>query len=168
MLGVTFATDVKTATELAEEFKAAGVPAEVVHAETKHRDRILEKFARREILQLVNVDVFGEGFDLPAMEVVSFARRTESYGLYVQQFGRPLRPDYAEGFDLTTREGRLAAIAASHKPRALIIDHVGNVFPRHGLPDVRRTWSLDRREKRSRGVSDPDIIPITTCLNPEV
>ena len=31
--------------------------------------------------------------------------------------------------------------------RAIIIDHVGNVF-RHGMPDEDRDWSLESKKKR--------------------
>lgn len=141
-LGVTFAVDVESATEQCAAFRAAGVPAEVVTSKTPDalRIAILRRFRAREVLQLVNVDLFGEGFDLPAIEVVSMARPTQSYGLYVQQFGRALRP--LEG-----------------KAHALVIDHVGNVV-RHGLPDKPRVWSLDRRERRSNAGS---TIPLRIC-----
>lgn len=165
-LGVTFAVDVEAATEIAGAFRAAGVPAEVVSAKTPDalRAQILRRFKAREILQLVNVDLFGEGFDLPAIEVVSFARPTESFALYCQQFGRALRlmlsKEAAAVHAHLTDAQRLAAIAASEKPVAFIIDHVGNVL-RHGLPDARREWSLDRRERRGGGKSD--AIPLRTC-----
>jgi hypothetical protein len=42
---------------------------------------------------------------------------------------------------------------------------VGNTL-RHGLPDAARTWSLDRRERKSRVVQN-DVIPLRNCLNPE-
>jgi DNA repair protein RadD len=147
-LGVTFDVDVESAAETAAAYRAAGVPAEVVSAKTPDvvRAAILRRFRNRELLQLVNVDLFSEGFDLPAIEVVSMARPTQSYGLYVQQFGRSLRP--LEG-----------------KSHAIIIDHVGNVG-RHGLPDAKREWTLDRRERRSRS-APTDVIPVRTCLNPE-
>lgn len=167
-LGVTFAVDVEAATEIAKEFKAAGVPAEVVSAKTPDtlRAQILRRFKNRDILQLVNVDLFGEGFDLPAIEVVSFARPTESFSLYCQQFGRALRlmlsPDALKVHSNLTDQQRLEAIAASSKPVALIIDHVGNVL-RHGLPDARRDWSLDRRERKSAKKSD--AIPLRVCVN---
>lgn len=170
-LGVTFATDVDTATDTAAEFNAAGVPAEVVSAKTPDADRIaiLARFKRRELLQLVNVDLFGEGFDLPAIEVVSMARPTQSFALFVQQFGRALRL-MIDGtlypvWDTITDEERRAHIAASSKPAAIIIDHVGNV-ERHGLPDAYREWSLDRRERRSKSAPS-DVIPVRTCLNPD-
>jgi DNA repair protein RadD len=146
-LGVTFTESVETATDIAARFNAAGVPAAVVSAKTKDADRvsILKRFKARELMQLVNVDLFGEGFDLPAIEVVSMARATESYGLYVQQFGRSLR-------------------LLNGKQYAIIIDHVGNVT-RHGLPDARREWTLDRRDKRSKSKIS-DAIPVKTCTNP--
>lgn len=83
-LGITFATDVETATEIALKYAKNGIPAEVVSHKTPDADRvrILRRFRRRDLLQLVNVDLFGEGFDLPAVEVVSMARPTESFGLY--------------------------------------------------------------------------------------
>lgn len=146
LLGITFATDVETATTIAEGFNAAGVPAEVVSAKTPAAERaeILDRFKRRELLNLVNVDLFGEGFDLPAIEVVSMGRPTQSFSLFVQQFGRALR----------LMEG---------KSRALIIDHVGNVL-RHGLPDAARVWTMDRAEKRGASTKVDDSIPVTSCL----
>ena len=82
-LGVTFAVDVESATEIAQSFNDAGIPAAIVHAETPTYDRVrlLNMFKKRELLQLVNVDLFGEGFDLPAIEVVSMARPTHSFPL---------------------------------------------------------------------------------------
>lgn len=144
-LGVTFTVDVASATLVARQFNEAGVPAEAVSAKTPdlNRMQILERFRRREILQLVNVDLFGEGFDLPAIEVVSFARPTASYGLYVQQFGRALRP--LEG-----------------KTEAIIIDHVGNVM-RHGLPDAERAWSLSSGGTPRTKLPD-DEIPLRYCI----
>jgi len=141
-LGVTFAVDVESATDLATAFKQAGVPAECVSAKTPDlvRHRILQRFARGEIKQLCNVDLFGEGFDLPAIEVCTMARPTQSFGLFVQQFGRALR-------------------LLDGKEHGIIIDHVNNCM-RHGLPDAAREWSLDRREKRAK--SDSTIL-IRVC-----
>lgn len=169
-LGVTFAVDVEAATEIAAAFRASGVPAEVVSAKTPDalRSQILRRFKAREILQLVNVDLFGEGFDLPAIEVVSFARPTESFALFCQQFGRALRLMLSKEAGAVhahlTDAQRKAAIAASEKPVAYIIDHVGNVL-RHGLPDAKREWSLNRRDRKSGGKSD--AIPMRVCVNPE-
>ena len=172
-LGVTFATDVETATDIAAQFNLAGVPAAVVSAKTPDAERIaiLRRFKRRELLQLVNVDLFGEGFDLPAIEVVSMARPTKSYALFVQQFGRALRLMISEilmgAWDTYTDEQRRQFIAESSKPHAIIIDHVGNVGDGdgHNLPDAPRVWSLDRRSNKSRGPTD--AISTCTCKNPK-
>ncbi len=167
-LGVTFAVDVEAAGEIAAAFRAQGVAAEVVSAKTPDalRASVLRRFKAREVMQLVNVDLFGEGFDLPAIEVVSFARPTESFALYSQQFGRALRlmlsKEAAAVHATLTDAGRREAIKASEKPVAFIIDHVNNVL-RHGLPDARREWSLDRRE-RGRGKKS-DAIPLRVCVN---
>ena len=147
-LGITFVTDVETAVRTAEEYTRSGVPAAAVSAKTADRERtaIVRRYRRRELLQLVNVDLFGEGFDLPAIECVSMARPTHSYPLFVQQFGRGLRP----------MEG---------KTHATIIDHVGNVIRHGGPPDFPRSWSLERREKSARKKKDPDAIPLRACSN---
>lgn len=165
-LGITFAVDVEAAGEIASAFRAQGVPAEVVSAKTPDalRASILRRFKNREIMQLVNVDLFGEGFDLPAIEVVSFARPTESFALYSQQFGRALRlmlhEDIGARWASLSDAERRQHIAASEKPKAIIIDHVNNRI-RHGLPDAPRQWSLDRREKRN---SKSDAIPVRACV----
>ena len=142
-LGVTFAVDIDSATEIAEAYRRQGVKAEVISSKTPDilRSSIMQRFRNREIMQLVNVDLLGEGVDVPAIEVVSMARPTQSYGLYSQQFGRALRP-------------------MPGKTHAIIIDHVDNVI-RHGLPDAPREWSLDARDKRQR--TNSDTIPLRTC-----
>lgn len=142
--GVTFATDVETASHIAAQFNDAGIPALMVSAKTPDRVRLeaVNRLKSGDLMMLVNVDLFGEGFDLPAIEVVIMARPTASFGLYVQQFGRALR-------------------LLAGKKFGIIIDHVKNVV-RHGLPDAHRVWTLDRREKRGKGQKD-DVPPVTAC-----
>ena len=144
-LGVTFTVDVEGAAQTAARFRSAGITAEVISAETPGpiRRQILRKFRRRDVMQLVNVDLFGEGFDLPAIECVSMGRPTQSFPLYAQQFGRTLR--LLEG-----------------KKFGIIIDHVGNVVRHQGPPDRPRPWTLDSRERKSRA-EPSDAIPIRVC-----
>ncbi len=106
-----------------------------------------EAFKRGEITHLCNVDLFSEGVDISGVQCCIDQRHTKSLTYFLQFVGRMLRPEYAPGFDLSTRSGRLASIAASRKPYAVYIDQVGNV-ERHGLPCDERTWSLDGRQKR--------------------
>jgi superfamily II DNA or RNA helicase len=135
--GLTFVSDVKTAYDIAAQFNAVGTRAEAIHAGTPDRERqsMLDRFRAGRIKQLVNVDLFGEGFDVPAVEVVSMARPTKSYGLYAQQFGRALR-------------------ILDGKERAIIIDHANNVIEHKGPPDRPREWSL---ESRCRGKQESTV-----------
>lgn len=161
---IVFATDVETAEEMAAAYNAAGVPAAALSGETdqSERDAKLDAFEDGKLLVLVNVDLFDEGFDVPGVEVVILARPTESLAKYLQMVGRALRVLYAKGFDLATAAGRRAAIAASDKPHALVIDPVRN-WERHGMPNWPRKWSLDGRAKGERG-SGSGTVPQRVCL----
>ena len=130
-LGMTFAADVEHGREISSRFNSVGIPAELVTAKTINRGDILERFKRRELLQLVNVDIYGEGTDVPDLEVVSLARPTRSLAVHRQQTGRVLRPG-----------GRTC----------IIIDHVGNTIE-HGPPDMPVVWSLLGRTTTKRSVS---------------
>ncbi len=145
-LWITFSPDVETATEMTAAYRLAGVRAETLTGKTDDyvRRQILKRFAAREIDQIVAVDIISEGFDLPAIEGASFARRTESLALYMQQFGRTLRP----------MEG---------KERAIIIDHVANIIRHQGPPDKPRPWSLERS---GGGSSSGGGIPYRICAGP--
>jgi len=164
--GLTFAVDIEAAEELVAAYRKANVPAEIVTAGTdiSERAKIMRRFRQGNVLQLVSVDVLGEGTDVPAVEIVSMARPTHSFQLYAQQFGRALRVSVAQAiydnWDQYSDADRLTFIAASEKPKAIIIDHVGN-WERHGLPDRPRTYSLERRERRSR--RQEGEIPLKLC-----
>ena len=169
MLGIAFAVDIEHAIALTKEFNDKGVPAELITGDKDDEDsrrKKLKRYRKRETLVLVNVDLFGEGFDLPAIEVVMMARPTASYALFAQQFGRGLRlgvgKEYLAHWEDYTAEQRLAIIAASPKPVAHIHDHVGNVLHFKGPPTVPREFSLGGRT--GRGPSD--AIPLRVCLNP--
>lgn len=145
---VVFTTDIEDAGSVAQRFKDVGVSAEALSSRNSHGERTvaIRKFKNGETTVLVNVDLFGEGFDLPAISCAVFARPTMSYGLYVQQFGRALR-------------------ILDGKTHAVIIDHVGNIQRHGGPPDRPRVWSLERREKRGKGVKDPDLLDLRNCTN---
>jgi superfamily II DNA or RNA helicase len=142
---IVFATDVETASDMAKRFCAAGVRAAALSANTARniRNMYTDDFETGKLEVLVNVDLFGEGFDVPTCEVVIMARPTESLGMYLQQFGRALR-------------------TSPNKQYGLVIDMVSN-WLRHGLPDKQHIWSLDRRDKRAKKKPDPDDIALTVC-----
>lgn len=171
-LGITFATDIEAASEYTDAFRRAGVAAEIVTGKTPDalRQSILARFRRGDVKMLVNVDLFGEGFDVPAVEIVILARPTKSFSLYAQQVGRVLRVMVeawlAKQWGSFTDAERLGHIAVSRKPVGIVVDLVGNVFV-HGVPDsLRRKASLERRAgtggSRER---DPDVIPMKMCTN---
>lgn len=145
--GLTFTVGVEMAERVAEQYRAKGVPAIALSgkSEDSERDNAIKDIASGKILQIVNDMLFTEGTDIPCVEVVTFARPTQSYGLYCQMFGRALR-------------------VSKGKTHAIIIDHVGNVA-RHGLPDAKREWSLDRREKRGSGEAENTT---RTCVDHKV
>ena len=108
-----------------------------------HRMEQVARFETGETKILTNVSLFGEGFDVPSCEAVIMARPTASLGLFVQQFGRALRP-------------------FAGKTHGIIIDHVGNVVrmaAKHGLPDTPRTWTLWQDETRKAN-GNPDAVPV--------
>lgn len=144
---ICFATDVETSEKIAKQFNAYGISAAAVSAKTHEsvRNETIKRFRDGRITILVNVDLFGEGFDVPACECVIMARPTASLGVYMQQFGRALR----------TMQGKLYG---------LIIDHVEN-WRVHSLPDIPRFWTLDARQKGKKQEKDPEETPLVRCKN---
>lgn len=169
-LGVTFVCDKEEARKTQAKFEAAAIPSAIITDDTPIRVRgaLMRKFKARQLLMLISVDCLGEGVDVPAIEVVIMARRTASWQLFCQQFGRSLRVLVNEAYwahwDRYTDLERLAIIANSSKPKAIVIDLVGN-FCWHakfrGPPDSRQDYSLLRGERNQR---KSDAIPMRTCL----
>jgi len=148
MIGATFCVDVGISEETTQAFQQAGVPAALITDKTPDQMRfdIMSDLACGFLKQVVNVDIIGEGVDVPVLQVVSLARPTESLQTYKQQVGRVGRPAPQVG-----------------KTHGIIIDHVKNV-EKHGPPTKPAPHSLDAPEKRSRSAAkDPDEVPIRTC-----
>lgn len=140
---VAFAAGVENSKHIAAQFREAGIPAEHVDGAMCPEDRAaaVERFKSGQTLVLSNADLFGEGFDVPAIEAAILLRPTKSLSLHLQQVGRALRP-------------------CPGKEEAIILDHAGNTLT-HGLPDDPREWSLEDREKRKR--SAPTEVPVRQC-----
>lgn len=172
LLGLCFTSDVETAEDMATAFRARGVTAEAVDGKTDPdlRDAILKRFKARQTMVLVNCELFGEGTDIPGVEVVMLARKTMSFSLHAQQFGRGARlnisQELMQAWDDFSVPERLVHIAASPKPRFWILDFAGNVLaPGLGLPDAKNDWTLDDQERVSSSGPN-DVIPNRACLNP--
>lgn len=165
-VGIVFASDVTTAGKMLLAYRADGLRAELVTGETDPgiRRHIFDSLERGTIDIVIAVDIVSEGTDIPALQLGIFGRATMSLAVYMQQIGRLLRPLMTPAYKAAqNREERLAAIVASPKPYAIVIDHVGN-FLHHGPPDRPRVWSLERTGRRSNGPTG--AIPSRACLNP--
>jgi DNA repair protein RadD len=170
---VAFCHSIEHAATVAEAFNAQGFRAASIDGKmdkTLRRD-VIRDFGAWRLNVLTSCDLISEGFDVPGIVGAILLRPTQSLGLYLQQVGRALRPMYDGGKAPDDRIARLKAIAFGPKPRAVIIDHVGNsgkmvggdFVVNHGLPDDEREWSLKGRDKKAKADRDPDDMPVKRC-----
>ncbi len=120
--GIVYAIDIRHAEHIAAYYREHGIDAVAISAKTpgEERRRLIEQFKAGETQVLVNVDLFGEGFDCPDVEFIQLARPTLSLAKYLQQVGRGMRV-----FD--------------GKRYCLILDNVG-LYRLFGLPSEDRDW----------------------------
>jgi superfamily II DNA or RNA helicase len=156
LLTIVFAPDMITGGQLEKEYNAAGIPAKLVRGDMGDDERIgsIRKFRKREYLVLINIALFDEGFDLPAIQAVQDVAATESFGRFVQRAGRMLR-------------------LMDGKEFGIYVDHVGNIarhatvvhYPDQSRVEIcHREWTLDRRERRSASKSEvSDTRTCNTC-----
>lgn len=153
---IMFAVNVEHSKNMVEEFTKNGFRFEHVDGGTEKAQRriSIKNFKDGLTRGLSNVNLFGEGFDVPSATCMIDLKKTLSLSFYRQKCGRVLRPEYAQGYDLETTEGRLAAIRNSKKPHAIILDMVGN-YQTHSFPDEEIEWSLDGKSGRDTEKSTP-------------
>ncbi len=122
--GVTFCVNVQHADEMAERFRARGVPARAVSGamRSEEREAILRAFAAGQLKMLCACDILNEGWDCPNVEVLLMGRPTLSKIVYMQQLGRGTRK-------------------APGKESLIVFDFVDNAG-RYG-----QSWSLHRLAK---------------------
>lgn len=144
---IVYCSSIATSKETVQAFRKAGISAEHLDGTTpqKTREKIDKKFREGKIMVLSNVDLFGEGYDVPDCECVVLLRPTKSLSLHIQQSMRSMR--YKEN------------------KTAIILDHVGN-YARHGLPDDDREWTLEGRKKREKTSVAVRECPICFAVNP--
>lgn len=124
---VAYCVSIAHATAVASQFEQAGIPAACLHSKMSKFElkAIVREFKHGSIRVLTSCDLITEGFNLPSLVTVIMLRKTESLVNYMQALGRALRSDKETG-----------------KTRAILLDHVGNIF-RHGMPDADRFWTLE-------------------------
>lgn len=122
---VVFCQHVTAAQAHLEEFRAAGIPAALVTAETpwSERQATIQAFREGRGRVLLNVYVLTEGFDAPETSCVIIARGCGTSGMYLQMIGRGLRP-------------------APGKEDCILLDLRGVSWV-HGNPLEDRVYSLD-------------------------
>lgn len=123
-----FCTGIEHTLSVAEILQEYGINAAAIHSKLdgKERDRILHEYKHGDIQAVTNNNVLTTGFDHPGIDLIVVLRPTQSTVLWVQMLGRGTRVIYADGFDLSTIEGRLMAIEASEKKDCLVMDFAGN------------------------------------------
>ena len=138
---IAYCHNIESSIRTAEEFNSHGIPAAHIDAKTPkaERDAIIDKFRRGEIKVLSNVEIIGEGFDVPDCSTVILLRPTKSLSLYIQMAMRGMR----------------------YRPNktATIIDHVNNV-EEHGLPNYPHEWSLTVKKNKS---TKENMVMVKTC-----
>ncbi len=147
---IVFSPTVQTSRVVAGLFNEAGIAAAHVDGDYKQAERtlILDDFRAGQVKVLCNVNLFGEGFDVPDAETVILFRPTKSLSLHLQQCGRVLRINPSD----------------AHK-RATIIDLSGNC-KQHCLPDFDIEWTLEGRKKEGKngGISRMREYTTNTCV----
>ena len=135
---IIFTPGVRSAYAMADrmnELKPGSAIALDGSVDTEERRGKVKDFQDGKFQYMFNCSLFTEGTDFPRVSIVANARPTKSRSLFAQMGGRPLRvlPGVVDHIDGKERAAdRRAAIAASKKPYATILDFVGN-SGRHSL-----------------------------------
>ncbi len=84
------------AESMAKEFCKRGIPSAAVYSNadgefSANRNEAVRQLKQREIHVIFSVDMFNEGLDIAALDMVMFLRPTESPIVFLQQLGRGLR-----------------------------------------------------------------------------
>lgn len=160
---LVFCAGVEHANHVAGMLTDMGVPCEAVHSKMPdtERDRIIADFKSGKLRAVANNNVLTTGFDHPEIDLIVMLRPTGSVVLWVQMLGRGTRPVYALGHDLSTTEGRRAAIAQGPKQDCLVLDFAGNT-PRLGpINDP----VLPRRKGEASGDAPVKLCPACSTYN---
>lgn len=143
---VVFAVNVAHSQQIAEQFAAAGIPAEHIDAGSLNRDQVLARLAAGETRVISNCMILTEGWDLPALEVAVIARPTKSRGLHLQMIGRIMR-------------------ACPDKAGAIVLDHAGNHLV-HGMVTDTMEYNLETLGVIQKSFATPPKCPGCYMLLP--
>jgi hypothetical protein len=93
MRALGFCVSVEHARFMARMFTQAGIAATAIWSDTPTEERrtALRDLAARRVNVVFSVDLFNEGVDVPAVDMLLMLRPTDSATLFLQQLGRGLR-----------------------------------------------------------------------------
>jgi DNA repair protein RadD len=157
-----FGVSVAHCEALHARLEARGYRGGCVFGETDktERRRNIARFDSGELRYLISNMALVKGFNVKRIDLVVLAFSTLSLVKYIQTIGRGTRPLYAPGYDLSTREGRLAAIDAGPKPYCYVLDLGANIT-RHGPFDD--PWVADKKKGNGKGEAPVKECPECRC-----
>jgi len=122
--GIVYAIDRQHARHICDYYHQRGVGCCVIDSKTPAEERrtLVNDYIEDRLQVMVNVDIFGEGWDVPEVEFIQLARPTLSLSKYLQQVGRGMR-------------------ISQGKEAVLILDNVG-LYQTFGLPTEERDWRM--------------------------
>ncbi len=152
-----FASGISHSDHISEMLNQLGTECVSIHSKQsqKHNDEALAAHKACELKSIVSFSKLTTGLDHPRIDFMIDLQPTLSVVRHVQKYGRPMRPVYADGYDLNTVEGRRAAMNEA-KPNSLCLDFARNI-PRLGCVN-------DPIIPRKKGDKGGDI-PIKICDN---
>lgn len=158
-----FAAGNTNAEHAAQLLNSWGIPSTFVHhgVPKAERDQRIEDFKKGRYRSLWNNNVLTTGYDDALIDCIIMLRKTMSPGLWVQMLGRGTRPYFAPGYDLQTKQGRLAAIAASFKTHCLVLDFARNTRDLGPINDPR----IPNRKSGMTGDAPIKTCPKCGCYN---
>lgn len=151
-----FSSGIEHAEHIAEMLGTFGIDCAPVHSKrpADYNDAALAAFKNYELRSLVSYSKITTGFDHPGVDLIGDLMPTLSVPRHIQKYGRGERPVYADGFDLETIEGRLAALAAGPKQNCLVLDYARNTLRLGPINDPQ----IPRKKGEGKGE-----VPIKIC-----
>jgi superfamily II DNA or RNA helicase len=140
-----FCASIKHAEYMAEHFSRKGVRAVCVtsngtSSHSMDRSEAIARLKDKMIDVIFSVDMFNEGVDIPAVDMVMFLRPTESYTVFMQQLGRGLRK-------------------VEDKDYLVVLDFIGNYRKAHFKPSFLSgdvSFESERGAVRLQDIALPD------------
>ena len=145
---VVFAARVTESLDIVQRYRAAGITAEHIDANTPddEREQVFERSRTGETKVISNVAVLVEGVDLPWLTCCQMLRGCTSLVLWIQGTGRVMR-------------------SFPGKKHGVILDHSGAAHE-FGLPDADITWTLEDAgavHRRNKPTGDKKPITCIAC-----